>query len=145
MYIYKFRACGLFRFSRRRAPDVYTPRPWIAKCSVRFNRIIICFLSQFYLYHSNRTTTGARIFTIALINHLGPRASRSRPTISSCCFLCQKSTPRFGIALCNFSHIASIALCPPPLLLSPRISYCLSSSSPSPSSRHSGSVVSVAM
>lgn len=73
MYIYKFRACRLFRFSRRRARCIRCAMEQVFR---RFNRIIICFLSQFYLYHSNRAVvrTTQRTFAIA-DQHLDSRIS----------------------------------------------------------------------
>jgi len=54
-----------------------------------------------------RRPTTAEKYSRSMIN-ISIRASRS--TILSCCFLCQKNRPRFGLALCNFFHIASILL-----------------------------------
>jgi hypothetical protein len=146
MYIYKFRACRFavyLDFRERKGPDVYRRAvdPWWLQVFERFSRIIICFLFQFYLYHSNRAVIrarrrrrrAARMFTIAPDQHLSQLAhlARSRPIISSCCFFSQKSTPRFGPALCNFSHIASTVLHSLFSFLLLAIPSCLSSSSPS--------------
>jgi len=126
MYIYKFRVCGLFRFSWRRGARCIR---YVAEHKCSSGSTESSFISfPSFIYTTRiiiRMHDNAKIWS--LIN-ISTRAFRSRPTISSCCF-CVRNRPRFELALCNFfSYIASITYISSLLFLF-RISSCLSSSS----------------
>lgn len=138
MYIYKFHGCGLFRFSRGRARCVYAA-PRIASVQTRFNRIIshlfpfpVLFIPLASPRRRPRRRRRTEYSPIA-DQHLDSAHSRSRPTISSCCFLCQKSTPlRLLHSVIFFSYCLDRPTFPL-LFFSSESPSCLSSSSPSPS------------
>lgn len=112
---------------REEGPDVYTPRRG-SRVFKRFNRIIshlFPFPVLFIPLASPRRPThdddARNIHHRRSASRL--RASRSRPTISSCCFLCQKSTPLRLLHSVNFffilprpSYIPSTRFSPPNLL-----------------------------
>jgi len=138
MYIYKFRVCGLFRFSWRRGARCIR---YVAEHKCSSGSTESSFISfPSFIYTTRiiiRMHDNAKIWS--LIN-ISTRAFRSRPTISSCCF-CVRNRPRFELALCNFFHI----LPPSPIF---RLFFFSSESLPVclPRRRHhSSSSVSVAM
>lgn len=147
MYIYKFHACGLFRFSRRRAPMVYIyAAPWIASVrAVQQNHHLFPFSVLFIPLESHddgRENIHERTdqhLDCARLDHV-----RQSHRVAFCVRnqLCASVSRSVIFLILPQSHCTPSSS---PFL--PRMSYCLSSSSPSPSpsSRNDGSIVSVAM